>query len=75
MEQKVTRRCEIETGLRHQKTRTLSVNPAVNGYIFQIRLKGGKGIMAISWFRSNHGHVMSSEVFRLDLNQEIAGII
>ena len=34
MVQKVTGGCEFEAGLCHLTTRKLSVNPAVNGYLF-----------------------------------------
>ena len=37
MVQKVAEKREFEAGLRHAATGKLSVNPAVNGYLFQIR--------------------------------------
>ena len=37
MVQEVAVRCELKVGLGHATTGKLPVNPAVNGYLFQIR--------------------------------------
>ena len=37
MAQKVVGRCKFVAGLPHATTGKLSVNPAVNGYLFRIR--------------------------------------
>ena len=37
MVQKVAVKREFETGLRHTETGKLSVNPAVNGYLYRIK--------------------------------------
>ena len=43
MVQKVATKREFEAGLRHATTGTLSVNPAVNGYLFQDKAVEGEG--------------------------------